>query len=366
MTGSFTRIRLEGDAHERGRQHGQAGRDQIRAALEVYGAWLTSYARIDKARAHEFGAACAGVIASHYPELVTEMEGIAEGAGVPFLDVMVLNARTEIAYGASGLLGGAPTECTAFGLEASRSSTGAVVVGQNWDWLPGALENTVLLHATLEDGTQFLTVTEAGMLAKFGVNSHGVALAANMLACNRSQPGAPFHVLARAVLGSPGLTSALRSVTSTVRAGSGNFLLGSAEGDVVDLEWTPEDYAVLHPVEGVVTHANHFEAPLSDGVKDRTKILATASPGTYLRSARLRRLLGSHRPTVGLDDALAALTDHTDLPEAICRHDGGPGHDVFGQTNASFLVDFSASVVHLTHGPPCENTATVVPMPWVS
>jgi len=52
-----------------------------------------------------------------------EMEGIAAGADVDFLDILALNVRTEIAYGMFS------DGCTAF----SWKGTGGSFLAQNWD-----------------------------------------------------------------------------------------------------------------------------------------------------------------------------------------------------------------------------------------
>lgn len=39
-------------------------------------------------------------LSSTWPAYVAEMEGIAAGAGVPFLDILAMNVRSEIAFGA--------------------------------------------------------------------------------------------------------------------------------------------------------------------------------------------------------------------------------------------------------------------------
>jgi len=38
-------------------------------------------------------------LTTSWPAYVAEMRGIAEGAGVDFLDILAMNVRTEIAFG---------------------------------------------------------------------------------------------------------------------------------------------------------------------------------------------------------------------------------------------------------------------------
>ena len=52
------------------------------------------------------------------------MEGIAKGAGKEYADILALNVRTEIVFGAFS------DGCTAVSLKSPDKS----YLGQNWDW----------------------------------------------------------------------------------------------------------------------------------------------------------------------------------------------------------------------------------------
>ena len=74
-------------------------------------------------------------------ELLPEIEGIAEGAGVPAEHVLAINLRTELMYGldARGRAAGnrpGVGECTAIAVAGEASADGHVLVAQNWDWSP--------------------------------------------------------------------------------------------------------------------------------------------------------------------------------------------------------------------------------------
>jgi len=61
---------------------------------------------------------------ANFPRYVTEMEGLAEGAGVGYQDILALNVRTEIAFGAFN------DGCTALSWKSEEKS----FLAQNWDW----------------------------------------------------------------------------------------------------------------------------------------------------------------------------------------------------------------------------------------
>ncbi|MBK8740163.1 MAG: hypothetical protein IPM02_11800 [Betaproteobacteria bacterium] len=55
-------------------------------------------------------------------------------------------------------------------------------LAQNWDWIGAQLPAVVLLRVTGEDGRYLLTLTEAGMLAKIGMNERGLGVCLNISA----------------------------------------------------------------------------------------------------------------------------------------------------------------------------------------
>lgn len=61
---------------------------------------------------------------ANVPQYVTEMRGIAEGAGVKYEDILALNVRTEVAFGAFN------DGCTALSWKSGATS----ILAQNWDW----------------------------------------------------------------------------------------------------------------------------------------------------------------------------------------------------------------------------------------
>ena len=71
----------------------------------------------------ESASAFASQIERRWPAFAEEMRGVAEGAGVEYLDVVALNVRTEIAFGLFS------DGCTSMSWKTEKRS----FLGQNWD-----------------------------------------------------------------------------------------------------------------------------------------------------------------------------------------------------------------------------------------
>ena len=67
-----------------------------------------------------------------YPQYVDEMLGMAEGAGVSYDELSVVNAMEAVAMDALHL-----TKCTSLAVNGDRTADGHVLVAHNEDWTAG-------------------------------------------------------------------------------------------------------------------------------------------------------------------------------------------------------------------------------------
>ncbi|WP_158624103.1 C45 family peptidase [Micromonospora sp. HM5-17] len=362
-------VRVQGPPAECGIGYGTVARDLIEANLDFYLRRFRNEAGLDAAAVRAAGAAFREVTARHHPRVAEQLDGVAEGAGVRADEIYALNARTELIYGRQrtpGTPAAAEAEtggCTSVGVLGTHTTNGHLLLGQNWDWHPDQRSVMLLLATRDERGLTVLTLTEAGMLAKTGLNSAGVGVCVNMLGCDRdglpadgTAPGVPYHVLLRAALEGDSLAEALKAACRGTRNSSINLLLGQAAeggGEIVDLELVPGDVGWLHPVDGLVTHANHLETglPVYDTIKDW-------GGSSLFRSARARRLLAARLAAgpLGESDLAALFRDHASWPQSICRHvdDRYPPAER-AETVYSVLLDLDDRRLGIAAGPPCEH-----------
>jgi len=234
------------------------------------------------------------------------------------------------------------------------TADGRTYVGQNWDWLASIADDLLLTRVEREGKPDFLTMTEAGIVGgKIGVNEAGIGMAVNGLvsAADGEHPyRTPYHVRFREVMDAERFDEALDPLVGSPRACSANVLLGHADGVAIDLELSPEHVNHLHPNDGVITHANHFE---SDAVETPT---AMDGPSTLYRGRRLRDHLAAHVGGIDPDVVRDGLQDHFSAPASVCKHvDESLPEIEHGRTNASFVIDLEGRRIWGTRGPPCES-----------
>jgi isopenicillin-N N-acyltransferase-like protein len=352
----YPRIEVEGGAAERGRQYGEAARERVQRSVEAYGEVFAHYAGWDWERVRAEAAAYRAPVEAYEPRYLEEMDGLAAGAGVDPIDVLAINVRTEIMFAATARdLSRAPAECTSFAAVPSRTADGELLVGQNWDWLPHAADTTVVVEARQDDGPDFVTVVEAGLLAKVGMNSAGMAIATNALvtAADAGRPGVPYHVLLRALHDAETPADTVTALGREARSSSANYLVAHADGIALDVEAAPGDYAQLfvgYPDGGVILHTNHFVNPGFDG---RDVGLVSMSDSVF-RLMRARQLVAEHPGPLDRGFFASLLADHAAHPHGVCCHPDprlAPADQ--SATLASLIMEPATRRLWIAAGTPC-------------
>ena len=366
------RIRVAGTPFERGRQYGAQARPQVHRSVQAYQRVFAHYAGWDWPRVRQEAAGFEAPIGAFRPAYLDEMRGIAEGAGLGLADVLAINVRTEVMYAAKARQAplaarNQPAECSAFAVVPAPDASGqAALLGQNWDWLLHSAQTLIVLEVSQDDGPDFVTVVEAGLLAKAGLNAAGLGLVTNALVtdADTGTPGLPYHVLLRAILDCATVTEALKVLQAGMRSSSANYLIAHASGAALNVEAAPGDFTRLYPQlpdHGLLLHTNHFLTPGLAPVRD---VSLWAMPDS---AVRLQRLRAGARTPAAVDDFRALLADHADYPHSICSHADPAQHPLEqGATIASLLMDLPARRLWLAAGQPCQTPYEELDLSWLA
>lgn len=334
---------LQGDRASIGFAHGNAHADKIQRSIMVYDQLFQDFIGIGWAEARREAERFGAMIERGFPAILEEMAGIAKGAGVDTTDILTLNCRSEIS------LTRASGGCSAFALQRA----GTQWLAQNWDWRSDQLHNVVALRIEGDDFAPLVSIGEAGMVAKIGMNAVGIGVCLNAIRSQTCGEGLPIHVALRKILESPDMASAL-AVTSQDRVCSpAHFLIAGGDGQAAGMEVHPGEPGRLEPRDGVVTHTNHlYDQDATRQVEDFPR--ADSRP----RLARLDHLLREElSPRAGVDEAalFRILSDHDGEPMSLCRH-FNPDQPADERMETLFAVVMNLTKRRLTlhHGKPCE------------
>ncbi|GAA3794127.1 C45 family autoproteolytic acyltransferase/hydolase [Sphaerisporangium flaviroseum] len=344
-------LRVEGTdprrrGHDRGRQIG----------AEIVRAWRTysdlfETAATARGVALDIPALALGAVTATRawaPELVAEMEGVAEGAGMPLWVVAALNARTEIlaAAGASR-----PGECS------TVVHTGARTMGgQTWDWheeLAGAWH----IQSVRGDTLGFAGITEHGILGKIGINEAGVGVLFNILGhVDDGAEGVPVHLVARRVLGTAASFADAMGILSDAPVSASTVMTVVTAEQVASVEVSPAGAVAVPPNEGGwLVRTNHFLDPLLAAGELRGRL----EPETYDRLRVLGARVHERQGLDGADDLAALLTVHPDGGAEVCCHPPAGGSlGTRWETLATVAVEPAAGRLLVHDGGPCSAHAS--------
>lgn len=338
-------IRTRGSYRERGQQQGEGARPQIQDSLAGYRevipnaynrSWQEAVQQASRFLPH--GEAV-------FPQFVEEMRGIADGAGVPFDDVWLLNCYEDLHEARQQTRG-----CTCVAVGNDHTASGHVLLAHNEDWSVADRNNVYLVYGEPDEGPAFLGMTYGPLLVNIGLNAEGIGVAINSVYPTDRRLGVPRSLHSRAVLNARTIGQAIRACVPKLRAGGYHYLLADAHGELYGVETSATAHSLLYGEEGWLAHTNHFLTP---------RLQALEEPGVYagshVRLNRARRLLRGKLGQVTVESLQDVLRDHVNHPNSICAHPDPkePAHEQ-DVTVASLVMDLTERVIWATSGPPCE------------
>ena len=340
-------VEVAGSHRGMGRQFGEQLRDEVRAYSQM---WLGKASARSGLSREELLAQMTGfvrAIEEYAPHLAEEVQGVAEGAGIPELEAFSIQVRMELLHA-----GPPPPSCTTFALTGVHTATGGTIVGQNVDLDAEVEDFGLILKMKPDDAPAVLMYVSPGLVSYVGLNEAGLAVHGNLLNAPGWRAGFPRYLLTRLMLEQSTVADALEAGLRPRRASSRNLILGDADGNVADLELTVDDHRVLRSDDGVLIHTNHY---LADGLCELST--THTPPGSSVhRQCRMTDLLAAAKRPISVEDLQGFFRDHDGHPGSICAHER-PGST--SKTVASLISEPAAGRLHAAFGSPCQHDYAV-------
>ncbi len=271
-----------------------------------------------------------------FPKLIDEMEGMAEGADVPFVDLFFHNTPEIYDRTLDWDREQAQTEdhCT---IAVSFTKDGPII-GHNEDWAIESLDELYVLKATV-NGTTYLGLNYATFLigCSATLTSNGLVQCINELH-QESHVGVGKYFIARAVLDCKTIEDACALIQKTHRASGYNHVLVQND-TVTDIETAGMDIDIETKEHTAYAHTNHF---ISKRMIVFEKDEATHHKNSYERLDRATELV---KNDMEVQDMIALLSDTKNPRFPICREDA---------TIGSVIVEPKNNRVRICYGPPNE------------
>ncbi|MHA6692191.1 C45 family autoproteolytic acyltransferase/hydolase [Devosia sp. A449] len=338
-------LHLSGDAFEQGRQHGAAVPDLMRANLDVVRGQLAHSKSRGIGQAYRDAA---HFVETRQPGLWREFQGMAEGSGLPFEDVLTLNLKV------ASVLGWLDVECSQIvkvvHLDDGSSRT---LMCKTRDQKGGPVEHVVLLRH-YDDGQEMLEVQKAGIISYPGsiLTSDGFGLGTSGVWCART----PFDRsrLAEADIGpsshqimrqSKSLDDIVGLLEQQPRLTGINYTV-ARPGEVAAVEVTANAARLIPGSRGQVVRTNHYFTPEFAELSPRPDEYTS----TFHRFSRIEELLPH---IVTPEDMWQLAQDHVGHPQdSVCRHRTTSASGSFTTYASVFILEELTAYVGL--GNPCE------------
>ncbi len=337
-------LELSGTPLERGRAHGRA----IPELLLAYWNELLKDASERVERPLTEGelvrwigerAELAGAVA---PDLMEEVRGIAEGAGVRHEVAIAVAFGEELNQLTSGLgYHPAPPEgrCLSVVVPPPNTTTGGYLLAQTWDgpdWTPDPM-----LFAVEEESGRSVFLADPGWVGGVGVNDRRVGTVHTGVLIAENPSGLPYSFIARRILQARDVDSAAASVSEIPTTAGCHYI--AVQGDVaVDVEAAGRTFARWQD-EGLFSTCAHFLAPETGALHAEARNVVSE-----YRTQRITQLVRD-RGVVSPTDLLVLLGDHVEGPDGatVCRHPGT------GRSLGGIVIDVDAMTVWAKAGNPC-------------
>ena len=283
------RIDVTGTPHQIGYRLGIEGRDSVHRHLLSSDIWQQVTAEAHGGAVQKMSR----LVQERFPHIWQELEGLAQGLGLPLDQVVAWNCRGD-------LLASVPDGCTTIALPGEKP-----VVAHNEDGLPFFRGACFIADVKPGDGPAFSSFCYPGSIPghTFAVTETGMVQTVNNLRLVNAPLGVPRMVIGRAILTRSCPDSVIEMLQAIPTSGGFHMLLGKRDKEagmcLVSLEFGSGAFATRQ-ITTPFTHANH--ALLISGHQ-----IVTASSRD--RQTRAQDLLSQNKS----------------LPLAILRDTGGNG-----------------------------------------
>ena len=353
---AFPYLEVSGTPQEIGRGIGRMFGDKIRMGLERRAEWfgnLKAFALGEGRSAYDVFLAAA---MKHTPRALSELQGWAQGAEIPFETMMVLNLKAE--FGA--LIANKEMEASKGACEGNpgcstvvlKRDDGQVIHLHNEDGHEDYKDLMFMVKAVPNDGIPYICLSYPGVLPGNApaVNARGLVQTTNYIACKEVRLGVGRYFLDRMILEASGIDEALAWSTHPDRAfGYHHVFTSLPEKRSVAVEVSPGKKEIKE-INGLYYHTNHL---VFDGMQDEDqdeKYVSSSSTSRWDVISRWAEGLKSI-DSLTMEDLRVPMSSHDGSPYSPCRH---PDGDVKGITLAQAVFEAPKETFEIVKGQPCQ------------
>ncbi|MCB0664562.1 MAG: hypothetical protein KDC80_02015 [Saprospiraceae bacterium] len=315
--GKLRYLELSGSPYERGLTHGRQLRKEIHEVIDLFkkdirevtnedpDAFITRFLRETNFKAS---------ILKWMPEVMEELNGIAEGAGIDRETIFMHQLGDEYWFNTKDLLA---HHCSSFGV--NRTSDNPAFAAQNMD-IPQFYHGyqTVIRIIDLAGSKEMLFLTIPGHLGITGMNNKSVSINCNtLMQLDYGRTGLPVTFIVRGVVEKNTQKEALDFLADIKHASGQNYIIGGPE-EVFSIECSANKTVEFRPFDHApfTYHTNH---PMSNDDYNGNFLLMLKNQNNSLeqtekdgfgcqRIKSFQKRFTEHSKGIGIDDIKEVLS----------------------------------------------------------
>lgn len=291
-------------------------------------------------------------ILKYHPDAIDFMKGVAQGAELPYMDVLTLNVATENMI-----------TCSAWGAAGKSTLHNETLIGMNSDEETAASKYYHFLSINPDKGYRYKVTALSGWAGfNHGMNEKGLAWAGTLLWTKPENPKTlrpPMMVLMKVLNTCSKVEEAKAYFESVPNVELGNvFYIADAE-KIMHVECTYEEKVYKIIENGSQGNTNLVTSPelqhLDIGQALKQNLNADS------RSIRMKKLLSRYDGKIDVDVMHSIASDHGDKEDgtwnkSICQHPRGLKYNY--KTLVNFIAQPKEKCFWIYEGCPCENKVT--------
>lgn len=286
--GKLRYLELSGTPYERGLMHGGLLKEEIHEVIRLFKEHIEQNTNEEP---DQFIAQFLeqtdykSSILKWTPDLMEELKGISEGAGIDFETMLMHQLGDEYWFNTKDILA---HNCSSFGV--NKSSEQSSIAAQNMDIPPfyhGFQTVIKIIDSDADKKTMFLTIP--GHLGITGMNNKSVSINCNtLMQLDYGKTGLPVTFIVRGVLDKNTQEEALNFINEIDHASGQNYIIGGSE-KVYSMECSAKKVVEFRPFENApfTYHTNHpmsnddYSAKFLGMLKDAKVSLEQAEEGEF-------------------------------------------------------------------------------------
>ncbi len=343
----FPVLKVSGSHYEIGKAVGETFQFEITEAfdrsVEMY-LYIESFIAQDT---NKYYYSFLDKVQSTYPQYIEELQGMAEGSGLPFKKFMIYSTFSEYA----ALLQNSQVKNLTGCSSVSYFQNGQFFLAHNEDGSPIFNDIMFIVKAHPVGKPSFISFCYPGMVLGVApsMNDQGIFYSGNYISGKQIHIGGiPNSFIQRSLMEASNLNEAITKATIEDRAYCYHVNIASFNDQkIVGIEVAPSKF-YIQEVDGWYVHTNHFFQPGMDS-------LSNDDPNSLSRynvlTSQVNEYVGKSAPADG-NVLTEFLSSHENSPDSPCAH--GVSNGITGQTLGSTLFDVNAETWRTSYNNPCE------------